>query len=261
MSTTKKPASPPDFIAAQYAFAGHIRDPKRQPPPADVDERRMAVYRELFFDNIENFLSGNFPVLRAITEDAPWLALCRDFMIRHRSRSPYFTDIGAEFIDYLQNEREPHADDPPFLLELARYERIELELSIAEDPTLPAGLDPNGDLLSAPPFINPLLASLCYRYPVHQIGPEWIPDREPEQPSFLFVWRDRDETVRFLEANAASARLLELLKEYPTESGLSVLQHLSVELQHPDPERIIAFGSGVLNDLRQRHILLGTLLA
>ncbi len=259
MSTPENSASRPDFIRAQYAFAGHIRDPERQAPPPGLDDRRMAVYRELFFNNIESFLDGNFPVLRGIVADAPWEAMVRDFLIKHRCQSPYFAEIGLEFLDYLAYERTPERTDPPFLYELAHYERVELDLSIASEPEPPEGLDPNGDLLSERPLVSALARNLSYRFPVHRIGPDYQPERAPEQPSFLLVYRDRDEVVRFLEINAATAHLIELLQENPALSGLCVLKRLAEALRHPDPEQIITFGLGILTDLRQRHIISGTL--
>ena len=47
----------PEFKQKLYAFAGHIRDPDNVPPPEGIEERRMAVYRELFFNNVKGFLA------------------------------------------------------------------------------------------------------------------------------------------------------------------------------------------------------------
>ena len=58
-------ADPAGFAALQYAFAGHIRDPEHMPVPDGVEPRRMAVYRDLFYNNVENFIANSFPVLRA----------------------------------------------------------------------------------------------------------------------------------------------------------------------------------------------------
>ena len=55
--------------AAQYAFAAHIRDPEHAPAPGDVEPRRMAVYTELFYNNIESLLAANFPVIRRLHDD------------------------------------------------------------------------------------------------------------------------------------------------------------------------------------------------
>ena len=94
-----------DFTSKQDEFTAYIRDPQNNPVPADVKESRMVMYRELFFNNIESFLSGNFPVLRKILSDQQWLALVQDFFVKHACQSPHFSQIPEEFLDYLQNEQ------------------------------------------------------------------------------------------------------------------------------------------------------------
>ena len=47
----------PEFQQKQYAFAAHIRDPENNPAPSGVEDRRMAIYRELFFNNLHNRLT------------------------------------------------------------------------------------------------------------------------------------------------------------------------------------------------------------
>ena len=37
-----------DFRDIQYAFARHIRDPENNPAPVDAEDRRLAIYRDLF---------------------------------------------------------------------------------------------------------------------------------------------------------------------------------------------------------------------
>ena len=49
-------ADTPDFQKKQYAFAAHIRDPENNPAPTGIEDRRMGVYRELFFNNLLNLL-------------------------------------------------------------------------------------------------------------------------------------------------------------------------------------------------------------
>lgn len=36
------------FIDVQNEFMAHIREPNKQPCPTDVEDRRMAIYRDLF---------------------------------------------------------------------------------------------------------------------------------------------------------------------------------------------------------------------
>ena len=45
-------AERPKFQEQQYAFAAHIRDPQNVPAPEGIEDRRMAIYRELFFQHL-----------------------------------------------------------------------------------------------------------------------------------------------------------------------------------------------------------------
>ena len=90
----------------------------------------MKIYRDLFFNNIQTMLAGNFPVLRALYSEQDWLALIRAFYAHYRCHTPLFTEIAREFLRYLQDFRETTESDPPFLLELAHYEWVEMALEL-----------------------------------------------------------------------------------------------------------------------------------
>lgn len=96
----------PEFQVVQAAFAAHLRDPAAQAAPPDIEDRRMAIYRRLFFNNIQSFLSNAFPVLRQLYADADWQVLVRGFYARHRCRRPQFYQLAEEFLDYLAEEYE-----------------------------------------------------------------------------------------------------------------------------------------------------------
>ena len=248
----------PQFQRQQLAFTAHIRDPRNNPLPEGVPARRMGIYTELFFNNINEQLSGNFPVLRQITGDQPWYAMVRDFMIRHRSETPLFTEVGLEFIDYLQREREAAPGDWPFMLELAHYEYVELAVAISTAEDELGDYDPNGDLLQGRPLVGPTAWNLTYQWPVHQIGPEYLPEQQPAEPTQLVVYRDRQDNVHFLQINVVTQRLLQLLKENPERTGLDALKTIAGELAHPDPQAVVTGGRELLDDLRRRNVILGT---
>jgi uncharacterized protein len=249
-----------EFQRVQYAFAAHLRDPARNPAPPDVEDRRMKIYRELFYNNVEGFIAGAFPVLRRLYEDAAWHRMIRDYFSRHRAHTPFFHRIAEEFLHYLQDERAPQPEDPPFLLELAHYEWVELALAVSEAEPDPAGVDPAGDLLDGVPVLSPLAWNLAYRYPVHRIAPEFRPAEPGAQPTCIVVYRDRRDTVGFLEINTVTARLLQLLEQSPGRSGREQLQAVAAELKHPRPETVIESGRELLEGLRRRDIILGTRL-
>ncbi|MHB1246496.1 MAG: HvfC family RiPP maturation protein [Sulfuriferula sp.] len=247
----------PAFQRYQLAFTAHLRDPAAHPRPRTIEARRMAVYRELIYNNVENALLACFPVLHKVLGKRRWRKLVRGFFVLHRSRSPYFRQIPDEFIRFLQHERLPAAEYPPFIQELAHYEWIELVLSVSTQAANPGELDAYPDLLEKRPVLNPVLTLLDYAYPVHRIGPKYQPLETPAQITWLLVFRDRADRVRFIVLNPVSARLVSLLAT-GERSGRTALLQLAREIQHPEPENMLGFGLDILQNLHTEQAILGT---
>lgn len=251
-------ATRPEFIRQQYAFAAHIRDPEHAAAPADIEDRRMGIYRELFYNNVENFISGTFPVLRKIYKDDDWHVLVRDYFHHHLAKTPLFLEMPREFLNWLRDERVAQVGDLPFLYELAHYEWVELALSISEETLDRTGIDPDGDLLQGVPVLSPLAWHLAYEFPVQKIGPDFIPDQPDEQPTHLVVYRDPEDEVGFMEINPVTKRLLELVDAGGSASGHDILTRIAGEMSHPQPDVVINGGLEILENLRNKHIILGT---
>ena len=259
MTTQPKTENRPDSLHSQLnSFAAHIRDPENQAAPAGVEDRRMDIYRQLFFNNISNFLSSNFPVVRQLYDDQEWQQLVRDFYIEHRCHTPLFPELPKEFLRYLQNQRKDKPGDPPFLLELAHYEWVELALSLDENELDDAGANSTGNLMEEVPVLSPLAWPLSYRYPVHRIKPGFEPGAPPEQATHILVYRDRSDQVKFMQLNDVSRLLLNLLQENRGLTGRKLLSEIANDINHPDPSAVIENGAKLLQELKSKDILLGT---
>ena len=245
------------FQTYQLEFARHIRDPKANARPAGVAARRMKIYNDLLYRNLEGFLLACFPVLRSILSERKWAKLVREFFAEHRCHTPFFRQIPDEFVHYVQSERGMRAGDPAYLSELVHYEWIELALSVSNKEIEQECIDPQGDLVNGVPALNPVLALLQYAYPVQRIGPHYQPRSAPAQPSFLLVFRDADFDVRFIELNPVSARLLDLLQS-GTLCAEEALEIIAQELKHPNPRVVIQGGLEILRDLHAQGAVLGT---
>lgn len=239
----------------QAALAAHVRDPSAPPPPG-IEARRLAIYRDLFFNSLRGLLAGNFPVLRQLLGDAAFTALVRDFYRDFRCGTPLFPELPREFLQYLQGRDA--AGDPPWLLEMAHYEWVELALDLSEAD--PAGVphDPAGDLLAGVPVVSPVAWPLAYAWPVHRLAPGQVPAAAPAAATFLLVQRDASLKVRFHELTALTFRLLQRLEELPHLDGRAQLHALAVEARAPDPVAFEAQGRAMLEQLRARDVLLGT---
>jgi hypothetical protein len=251
-----------EFQDLQYAFSAHIRDPDNNLAPPGIEDRRMAIYRELFFNNLRNLLGTFFPVMRKIHADKRWRHLIREFMKIHRAKTPYFLELPEEFLAFLQNEYSPVDDDYPFLQELAHYEYADLALRVSTDENDMRGIDPDGDLLTGIPARSKLAWAFAYRYPVHRITMDYLPTVPTDQPNYLAIYRRRDDKVRFLELNAVSAALLDALEH--NDAGLSghgLLEKLAETIHYPDINALIKHGVAALEEMRQLEILIGTRIA
>lgn len=262
MQTSNK-TNQADFIRRQYEFAAHIRNPEKNPRPTDVEARRMNIYNELFYNNVEGFMSNSFPVIRSIFGEQEWHKMIRVYFSQHLAHTPLFPEMPREFLKYLENDRDINESDPPFLLELAHYEWVELALGLLDLDNDLNTIDAGGDLLKATPVLSSLAWSLRYHFPVHKISPEYQPQEVPEQATYIVVYRNSDDEIIFMELNPVTARLLQLINEIDNnadrKTGRELLEIIATEMKHPDPDVVISGGLQAMHELKSRNIILGTL--
>ena len=250
--------APEALRAQQFELAAYIRDPEGVAPPAGIETRRLAIYRDLFFNSLQGLLSGNFPVIRRILGTDRWQGLVRDFYREYRCSTPFFPELPREFIQYLQRRAGDGRGDAPWLPELAHYEWVELALDLSEADPSDQAHDPAGDLLEGVPLPSPLAWPLAYAWPVHRLSPEFQPTSAPDTATFLLVQRDAKHKVRFNELSALTFRLLQRLSEQPGLTGREQLLALAAEAQSPDPEAFVAQGRDMFEQLRAGGVILGT---
>jgi hypothetical protein len=247
-----QPHKQPTFIETQHGFTAHLRNPERVDEPENIEPRRMAIYRDLIYNNVEGFIANAFPVIRTLFTDENWHQMLRDFIITHHSTTPLFHEIAREFLVYLETERN-NDNDPSFLTELAHYEWVELALSVLDaEPHTTKSIE-HDDCLNHHFKTSPLAWPLAYNYPVHLIGPDFQPDSPNDVAVFLLVYRNADDNVTFMELNPVSARLIDLLNEGLTgqEAAISIAE----QLQHNSPDVVANGAKALLLDWLNRGII------
>lgn len=212
----------------QLELAQAIRNPEQA--YSNFDSRRLAVYQDLFFNNVLGFCDSAFPVLKSIFDEDDWRPLIRTFFIEHQCQTPHFSEIAQEFVNFLATN--PNYLPNPCLLELAHYEWVELAVSVA--PTNEAD---NQDNFRVAESTFPL----AYSCPVQSITANNFRDIE-QTPTFLVVYRDRDLEVNFVEADHLSVVLLTHIKQQPqTKSELQAfLTSEHVQMSAHEAEKYLA---------------------
>jgi uncharacterized protein len=237
------------FQEYQLAFTAHIRNSAQHKKPAKVVAERMAVYREAVFNNIAESVSVCFPVCQKVLGKRAWHRLMRGFVMHHPSTSPIFREIPKQFLDYLNGV----TNTQPYLQELAHYEWVELAVGALVTTLHPVRKTTN--LIDEVPVLAPASMLLHYDYPVHKISARYKPTTLA--PTYLLVFRNSKYEVKFIELNPMTYRLLSLIQEQ-SFTGRQALTKLAVEINHPDTEAIIQFGTTILNDLAHQEAIIGS---
>jgi hypothetical protein len=245
------------FQHYQAEFTDHIRNPGSVSRPQGVVARRMKIYAEIVFNNMDATLSACFPVSRQILGPRRWKRLVRDFLAEHRCATPLFRQIPEELLHWFDTHPAAIAGLPPFLDSLAHYEWIELAVAVADVTAEDA--DAEGDLLQGRPVRAAALELLEYPYAVHHISLHFQPLQPDAEATRLLVFRGENDEVRFIEVNAVTARLVQLLQG-KVHSGRDALEIIARELQHPAPASVLDYGATVLADFHRQGVILGVAL-
>lgn len=216
----------------------------------------MNVYNELVFNNLRGFLDACFPISRELMGETRWKRLAREFLAGHRCTTPLFRQIPEEFVRWL-GQRNGGLAVPGYLPHLAHYEWVELALDVSPRESRVADADPDGDLLSGRPVLNPVSLLLEYPYAVHRIGPSYRPRPAQRETTHILAFRNHADQVRFIVLNPVSARLVALVREGRL-TGKGALKRIATELRHPDPGAVLAGGRDILENLRRESAIVGS---
>lgn len=238
-----------DFQQYQCAFTAHIRDPKAHAKPVKVPDARMAVYREIVFNNVFSTISACFPVCQTMLGKRRWKALCRAFFAQHASTSPLFRDIPKAFLAFIQTQTLINSA----LLQLAHYEWAELAVSTMESTTPAVSQTPN--LGNERIVFTETHMLLTYDYAVHTLSKSTrniVPT-----PTFILMFRNRAFEVKFIVLNALTFTLLQQLQTQPLTAQQALLA-MAEAISHPAPDSMVAFGLASLDDLMRQEAIIGT---
>jgi hypothetical protein len=241
------------FQQQQRQFLNYLRQPQGDNLPAGFASARLSVYVDLLYGKFYESLSACFPVIHSLLSKEGWRALLLDFIAEHRCHSPYYRQIPDEFVQYLQEERNnPH--DWPFLAELAHFEWVELQLSIAESEPVAVTSLSDEQLLTGRPVLAPVMQLLQYRWPVKDINPAFLPEEPSAIANHILGFRDADDQVQFIALNPISAGLVTLLGN--GLSGQQALDALGAGFDDATKRQFSQFGLEALSELHRRGAII-----
>lgn len=204
---------------------------------------RWLVYRDLARTALTDSLPDTFPITQALLEAAgAWTEAEEAFLASRTVSSPYYRDIAPAFVAWLVASQWGH-DRWPFLLQLAHYEALELDVLRHPDEPLPPGLFPE-PAANRVAVLDGATRHVAYSHAVQEAT---VASPMPRPASArLLCHRDATGTFRVLELTPHASALLARSQEGQTVG--EAIQDLSVDL---------AEAFALLCDFRDRGALLG----
>lgn len=187
---------------------------------------RLLTYRGLARNALEDPLPDCFPITHALLEAADLWDDCMDAFLASRTiQSSYYRDVNPAFVTWLSNSAWGQ-ERWPFLLQLAHFEYIEVEILRWPDEPLSKDLKakPTAD---AQIVFDGATRNLAYAYRVHEATKE---DPEPEGgETFLLGYRDAEGDFNYSELSAHASAFLARCTE--GESIGTAASALNLELE------------------------------
>ncbi len=255
-----------DFKDIQRQWGRWLRD-DNSPAPEGIEARRLAVYKRLVRNNIENFLERGFPVLVKVLGESGWQQLVHQYLSYHSATSPLFSNIGAEFVEFLTSSTADLTDYPAFCAELAWYERMEVEALYADVAYADYDLELTAEeavAKDAPLALNTSLKWASFDFPVHKISTDFQPTQPTPQATFIAVYRElvwpqstlASEPVKFLQLTPVTLLLLEQLESHGSMPLSLVKQHMAELIPQFTAAQVAAGLDEVIPQLIARRVLL-----
>ena len=204
---------------------------------------RWLLYRDLVRTALEDPLLDAFPVTHALlVREEAWTWAVDAFLASRTVQSPYYRDIPPAFVAWLADSRWGQGRWP-FLLQLAHYEVLELDVVRHPDGPPPPGLlrEPAADRVAV---LDPAARNVAYGFAVQAATVE-APD-PPATCAWLLCHRDREGAFRVLELTPHVSALLARSQEG---------QPLGAAARELGVDPAAAFD--LLRDFRDRGALLG----
>jgi hypothetical protein len=166
---------------------------------------RLLIYRDLARTALEDPLPDCFPITHALLVEAGLWRKCVDAFLASRTiQSSYYRDVNPAFVAWLSSSAWGQ-DRWPFLLQLAHFEYIEVEILRWPDELLSNDLKAN-PTVDLHVVFDGAARNLAYTHQVHKAS-KALPEPQAGE-TFLLGYRDSEGDFFYSELSAHASAFL-----------------------------------------------------
>jgi len=254
-------------------FLDKTRPSKKRPTAIDslspeliemVESRGVRIYSRLLRIGHHDVTDSVYPGCARLIGDK-WDDVVDDYLRRFPPQHYNFNRTASRLSEYLEKYGERYTRRYPYLIELADYEWLELEIMERDVAVIDRTFEP----LTTPaqfeeyaPRLNPALALRRYRFPIPEIVDYLrdeccLPRDIGPKATTVAVYRDPESHLcRFLELGALTARVVE---QAATTTAYRDLLGLVVEqAADKDPQAAVVEFLELVDKLQSLKLFLGS---
>ncbi|HEY9734398.1 MAG TPA: DUF692 family multinuclear iron-containing protein [Drouetiella sp.] len=231
----------------------------------EVDANRLPIYVNVIHSSYLNALTKAYPTCAKILSPT-WENIVADFVAAHPPRSHDMLLLGEAFPGYVAEHLfQRYGKSFPFLIELAKYERIETqaihhngEIEVTER----CALNTPENYLNYRPILNATLVKSEYEYPVRKIDEKLrdsnrIPRNVKKSKTYLLTYQSADDhSVNDFEIDERSAALIDRVAS--TKSSYAELAQFGCTLFSPEDQlTAVQFFAEFIEDMHNSEVFTG----
>ncbi len=232
---------------------------------SEVDASRLPIYVNVIHSSYLNSMTKAYPACAKLLKPT-WKNIVADYISMNQPRSYDMLLLGELFPNFLAEHLfQRYQKAFPFLLELAKYERIETE-SIHNRNVIrteqQCSLDIPENYIKYGPILNPTSTMHEYEFPVHLLDEKLrhsnrIPRNIKKSKTYLLTFQSpADHAVLDLEVDAtASALLKKIASSAPSYAELAQLALASFAPE--DQHKALKFFAEFIEDMHSNGIFTG----
>ena len=186
-----------ETLTQQQMFADYCRTGKTH-SIIGASPERLAHYRRLVTNIIDDSLASAYPLTNELLTAKEWERLVHNFFSRHHCSSYQIWQMPFELIAYVETNETKLLGKYPFLMDLLRFEWLEIEIHMMEDMAIPNAYA-KGDLVNDIIVYNPEFSILQVSFPVHLKSPKKLHQRDRGNYAILVYREAKDGKVSFMD--------------------------------------------------------------
>jgi len=246
----------PETIALQSQLATYCRT-GREVENIAAPAERLKHYRRLVYNVTYGILAQAYPITYNLLSNESWKTMVDNFVANHPCIDPQVWKMPGELIDFVSKIGYKTFDAPEFLVDLLKFEWLEVEVYSMSDIEIPTFMAIDNWLTDSLCF-NPHYQILELQYPVHQLN-KLKPEAHKDQ-YFILSFRDEVGKVRFISIQAIQAVLLDTLIQNPGFSAQDIFDSMADETDFTVTKNTEEKLIELLSMLHTKGFLLGKLV-